>query len=466
MKSTTRTRRVQAVGTTRRGFLQGAAIGGAFSIVPACVLGRGVKPPSEKLNVAGVGLGVIGAKNLACCQSENVVALCDVDWQIASVTFQQNPQARKYHDFRRMLDREKSIDAVIVATPDHTHAVISAESMRRGKHVYAQMPLAHDVWETRQLTRIAAESGVVTQMGSERYSGPTIRRVCEWIWDGAIGPVREVHCWTNRPQWPQGMGRPTGKPPVPAELNWDLWLGPAPVRPYHPDYHPHGWRGWQDFGTGALGAIGCHVMDAAYWALRLGDAKSPRVEAETTERNTETYPQSSTVRYRFPARGMMPPVTLHWYDGGRMPPRPPEWPKTREFMGSNGTIFVGERGSLVYGGVMAGTNPGQAGPWLLPESLMRTYEQPKQTLPRVRPAGGRWVEFARHEQEWIRACKGGAPACCRFDIAGPLTELALLGNVAILAGKPIDWDAETMTVGGEPDTERRLRRPYRKGWHL
>lgn len=451
---------------SRRLFLQRAAVGSAVSIVPAHVLGRGSQPPSEKLNIAAVGLGVIGAKNIASCDTENIVALCDVDWQTAAVTFQQYPQAQKYRDFRRMLDREKGVDAVIVATPDHTHAVVTAAAMRRGKHVYTQMPLAHSVWETRQLTRLARESKVVTQMGNERYSATTIRSVCEWIWDGAIGPVREVHCWTNRPQWPQGIQRPTDSPPVPPQLDWNLWLGPAPQRPYHPAYHPYGWRGWQDFGTGALGAMGCHVMDATYWALKLNAATSFQIESESTPHNTETFPSSATVRYRFPAREDMSPVTVHWYDGARQPPRPAEWPETREFIGSNGTIFVGERGKLVYGGVMAGTHPGQAGPWLLPESLMRSYKRPQHTLTRVRPAGAKWVEFERHEQEWIHACKTRMPACSRFEIAGPLTELALLGNVAVLSGKPVEWDVEAMEVRNEPESNRLLRRPYRKGWQL
>ena len=451
---------------TRRAFLRSAAVGGTVAIVPAHVLGRGTKAPSAKLNIAGVGLGVIGTKNLAACQSENIVALCDVDWQTASVTFQQYPRARKYHDYRRMLDREKDIDAVVVATPDHTHAVITAAALRREKHVYTQMPLAHDVWETRQLTRLAKKSSAVTQMGNERYSATTIRSVCEWIWDGVIGPVHEVHCWTNRPQWPQGISRPSDTPPVPPQLDWDLWLGPAPARPYHPAYHPYGWRGWQDFGTGALGAMGCHVMDAAFWALKLSAAKTFEVEADSTARNAESYPRSAAVRYRFPARAGMPPVTVHWYDGGRQPPRPPEWPKTREFTGSNGTIFVGAYGKLVYGGVMAGTHPGQAGPWLLPESLMKSYQRPQRSLKRVKPAGGKWVEYERHEQEWIRACQGGPSTSSRFEIAGPLTEMALLGNVAVLSGKPVQWDVEALEVRNQPEFNRLLHRPYRSGWQL
>jgi len=452
---------------SRRHVLAGTVAAATLSIVPRHVLGgKGNKPPSEKLNIAGVGLGAMGADNLKACETENIVALCDVDSRMASVTFQRYPGANRYKDYRRMLDREKALDAVVVATPDHTHAVVSAAAMKRGKHVYTQMPLAHDVWETRQLARIARETGVATQMGNERYSGPTIRSVCEWIWDGCIGPVREVLCWTNRPQWPQGINIPEGRPTVPPQLDWDLWLGPAPERPYHPAYHPYNWRGWRDFGTGALGAAGCHVMDGAFWALKLADAARVTIEADSTGLTSESYPRASTVRYRFPARGDMPPVTLTWYDGGRRPPRPQDLPETREFVGSNGTIFVGEKGKLTFGALTAGTSAGQAGPRFIPESLGQSYSPPKRTIPRC-PNERHWGNPSyRHVQDWIGACKGGSPACSRFEIAGPLTELALLGNVAILSGKPIEWDRDNMQIVGEPDMNKYLRREYRDGWAL
>jgi predicted dehydrogenase len=367
---------------SRRRFFAAAA---AVSIVPRHVLGgQGQQPPSETLNIAGVGLSAMGSDNVDACVTENIAALCDVDWRMASVAFGRYPNAARYKDYRRMLDKQRDIDAVIVATPDHAHAVITAAAMRQGKHVYTQMPLAHNVWEARQLAEIAKETGVATQMGNERYSGPTIRSVCEWIWAGCIGPVREVHCWTNRPQWPQGMSRPVGKPAVPSHFDWDLWLGPAPERPYHGDYHPYNWRGWQDFGTGALGAMGCHVMDGAFWALKLGQAATLTVEADSVGGTAESYPHSSTVRYRFPARGDMSPVTLVWCDGGRRPPRPAEFPDTREFLGSNGTIFVGEKGMLTFGALTAGTGPGQAGPRFIPESLRQSFKPPKPTIPRAR----------------------------------------------------------------------------------
>jgi predicted dehydrogenase len=428
------------------------------------VLGReGKRRPSGKLNVAAVGLGAVGADHLKPCESENIIALCDVDSRMAATTFERYPDAAKYKDFRRMLDKERGIDAVIVATPDHTHAVITAAAMRQGKHVYTEMPLAHDVWEARQLAEIAKETGVATQMGNERYSGPTVRTAVEWIWAGCVGPVREVHCWTNRPRWPQGMSRPKGASAVPPNLDWDLWLGPVTERPYHSDYHPYNWRGWRDFGTGALGAMGCHVMDGAYWALKLADAKSFTVEAESVGGTAESYPRASTVRYKFPARGDMPPVTLAWYDGGRRPPRPEGFPDTRQSVGSNGTFFIGDRGKLTFGALTAGTGPGQAGPRFVPEYPKTSFQRPKQTIPRIK-GKHRWA--GRHVEEWLRACKGGPPTCSRFEISGPLTEIVLLGNVAMLANSPIEWDRIAMKIAGEPAANQYLRRQYRNGWSL
>jgi len=459
-------KRVENSPISRRQLLGGAAATAGFFIVPRHVLGgRGNQPPSEKLSIAGIGLGAMGSDNLRACDAENIVALCDVDWDMASVTFKRYPNAKRYKDYRRMLDKASDIDAVIVATPDHTHAVITAAAMKRGKHVYTQMPMAHDVWEARQLVRIARETGVATQMGNERYSATTVRSVCEWIWDGCIGPVRQVHCWTNRPQWPQGMSRPKSRPAVPTGLQWDLWVGPAAERPYHDAYHPYNWRGWREFGTGALGAMGCHVMDGAFWALRLADATEFKVEAEATGLTQTSYPRASTVRYSFGARGDMPPVTLNWYDGGRRPPRPEEMPDTREFVGSNGTIFVGDKAKLTFGALTAGTSPGQAGPRFIPESLRESYQPPKRTIPRI-PDRRTWGKLRRHEEEWIRACKGGTPACSRFEIAGPLTEMALLGNVAIASGEPIEWDSRNLKITNSSDANRLVRRKYRRGWTL
>ncbi len=453
---------------TRRRFLTtGAASLAGITVVPAHVLGReGKQPPSERLNIAGVGLGVIGTKNLrACAKTENIVAVCDVDWSYAAVGFQYFPKAKKYRDFRRMLDRQKNIDAVVVATPDHTHAVITAEALKRGKHVYTQMPLTYDIEEARTLVRLARKAKVATQMGNDWFSSETIRNVCEWVWSGVLGPVREVHCWTNRPVWPQGLTTLPASRPVPSGLDWDLWLGPAPMRPYSPAYHPYNWRGWIDFGTGALGAAGCFLLAAPYWALKLADAKTVKVEADATGMTKYSYPKASTIRYTFSARANMPPVTLYWYDGGRQPPRPREWPANRRTMGGSGCLFFTDKAKFVFGPVVAGTEDFQAGPHFLPESAVSRFPKPKKIIPRI-PIGEKWVVPDRHEKNWIRACKGGPPACCNFEVAGPLTEIVLLGNVALRAGQPVEWDAEANKILNLPSADRFLRRPYRKGWSL
>lgn len=456
-----------AAAISRRGFLAGVSAAGAgFWTFPRCDASEAPASPHERLRIAGIGLGAIGSENLAACAGHDVVALCDVDERMASPTFRRYPRARRYRDFRRLLDRERDLDAVIVATPDHTHAVITAAAMRSGRHVYTQMPLAHDVAEARELVRIARETGVATQMGNERYSGPTIRTTCEWIRGGAVGAVREVHCWTHHPRWPQGRLRSVGSQRTPPPtLDWDLWIGPAPERAWDPAYHPYRWRSWRDFGTGALGALGCHELDGAYWALRLGEARAFTIEAESVGGSEALHPRRSTVRYRFPARGDQAPVTVTWYDGGCRPPRPAGWPDTRELLGSGGTLLVGDEGTLVFGAATAGTNPGQAGPRFVPESRRASYRPPRRSIPRIR-GEGQWVEPHRHVQDWLRACRGERPACSRFEVSGPLTEIVLLGNVALASGRRIEWDAPSMAVKGDPDAQRRIRREYRAGWSL
>jgi predicted dehydrogenase len=437
-------------------------------IVPSSVLGQrkgqsAKIAPSEKLNIAGVGLGARGLGNMEKCENANIVALCDVDWTMSATAMKRYPDAAKYKDFRRMLDEEKNIDAVVVSTPDHAHAVVAAEAMKRGKHVYVETPLAHDVWEARELARLAAETGVATQMGNERHSGAGIRRAVEMIWGGGLGAIREVHCWTNRPQWPQGIGRPDGKTPPHAGLDWNLWLGPAPERSYDPAYHPYRWRGWQDFGTGALGAMGCQLLDVAFWGLELGGAKRFSVEAESTGTNGETYPTASTIRYRFPARGDLPPVVVTWYDGGRQPPQPDGLPYLRE-VGSNGVVFVGEQHTMMFGPTVFGTNPGQIGPRTIPEFTQVRNVRPFEKIPLVKESD--WTKGDRHIQEWISACKAGAQPCASFEYSAQLTEMVLLGNVALSSEEPIEWDTGAMKVSGPPDAGRLIRRPYRKGWSL
>ncbi|MCZ6793100.1 MAG: Gfo/Idh/MocA family oxidoreductase [Planctomycetota bacterium] len=432
-------------------------------MVPRHVLGgRGYTPPSEKLNIAGVGIGGMGAGNLMGLRSENIVALCDVDQKYAARSYHRFPGARRYVDFRVMLERQKDIDAVMVATPDHMHAPISMMAIRLGKHVYCEKPLTHTVYEARKLAEAAREHKVATQMGNRGQAREGVRRLCEWIWDGAIGPVREVHAWTDRPMkgiygqyWPQGVERPADRPPVPSSIDWDLWLGVAPKRPYHPAYLPFKWRGWWGFGTGALGDIGCHNLDAVFRALKLEYPES--VEASSSPVNDETYPAASIVTYRFPARGEMPALKLVWYDGGLRPSRPVELEEGQR-LGSytNGQLFIGDKGSIMTTG--SGGDPA-----LISPARRKEYQPPPKTLPRS----------PGHYEEWIDACKGGAPAGSNFDHAGPLTETVLLGNVALrralrekLATERLLWDGPNLKITNVPEANRYLHREYREGWAL
>jgi predicted dehydrogenase len=440
----------------------GAAATSAALIVPSHVLGgvANAIAPSDKLNIAGIGIGGQGSSDLAEMESENIIALCDVDADYAGRTFDRYSKAKRYTDFRKMLDEQKDIDAVLIATPDHTHACIAAAAMKAGKHVYCEKPLTHSVWEARRLAELAREAKLATQMGNQGQASEATRRLCEMIWDDAIGPVREVHAWTDRPSnglfneyWPQGVGRPADSPGVPSTLDWDLWLGPAAERPYHPAYVPFRWRGWWDFGTGALGDIGCHSLDPVFRALKLGPPES--VEASSTRVNTETYPLASMVTYQFPARGDMPELKLVWYDGGMRPPRPEELEADRE-MGAQGHLIVGERGKIL-------SHRRDEGPgfFLIPRSRAKEYGDPPQKLPRS----------IGHYKEWIEACKGGAPGGSNFDWAGPLTEAVLLGNVALrpelreeLTTNKLLWDSANLRFTNSETANRFLKGEYRSGW--
>ncbi|MFO7902243.1 MAG: Gfo/Idh/MocA family oxidoreductase [Pirellulaceae bacterium] len=450
--------------TTRRRFLCGSAVAAGCFIGPGLLLGEQSDKgrPNDKLNIAGVGLGARGSENLEKCADTNIVALCDVDWTRAATTLNRYPNAKKFRDFRKMFDQVKEIDAVVISTPDHTHAVIAAEAMKRGKHVYVEAPLAHTIRETRELARLARETGVTTQMGNERHSGPGIRRAVEMIWGGGLGPIREVHCWTNRPQWPQGMARPSGQT-APSGLAWDLWLGPAPAREFSPAYHPYRWRGWLDFGSGALGAMGCHLLDVAFWGLKLDHADSVLVEAKSTGINGETFPTASTIRYDFPARGDLPPVTITWHDGGRKPGRPELLPYGRE-IGSNGILFMGEDHPMMFGPTVFGTTPGQVGPRTLPEhepiKARRSYDK----IPPVKV--GDWTQGDRHVLEWIGACKNGTQPCASLDYTAPLTEMVLLGNVALVSGQSLTWDTRNGKRVGDDTPNPFIDREYREGWTL
>jgi len=441
---------------TRRRLL-GAASAAAVTVVSRHVLGGANRPaPSEKLNIAGIGVGGMGGANLRNLESENIVALCDVDHAYAARTFKRYPKAKVHTDFRKMLEAQKDFDAVLVATPDHTHAVISMAAIKAGKHVYCQKPLTHDVYEARMLAKAAREAGVTTQMGIQGHSGEGARLICEWIWDGAIGEIREVDAWCSLSYYPWGHAgwssrwgrRPKETPAVPASLDWDLWIGPAPMRPYHPAYHPAVWRCWLDFGCGMMGDRGAHTLDPVFWALKLGQPTS--IEATSLGLNSDTHPLASIVTYQFPARGDLPPVKLTWYEGLRAP-RPAELEDGRA-MGDRegGVVFKGDKGKLTCGTY-------GNGPRLIPESRMKDYKRPPKTLPRVKGS---------HEMDWVRACKSGKPAGAGFDYSGPLTEICMLGNAARRIDARIEWDAENLKVTNLPEANKYIRTKYRKGWSL
>lgn len=423
----------------RRSVLR-SGIGAAAGIFVARGLARSEeRSPNERLDIAIIGCGNRGAANLDGVSSETIVALCDVDDRFAARASERFPAAKRYRDFRKLFDEVGSkIDAVVVSTPDHTHAVAAAAAMRLGKHCYLEKPLAHTVEEVRALRTIAREKKLVTQLGTQIHAEQNYRRAVELVRSGAIGAVREVHVWFGG-SYP-GRDRPAERPPVPPELDWDLWLGPAPERPYHPCYAPGGWRSWWDFGSGALGDFGCHYMDLAFWAL---DLRAPaRVEAEGPPVHPEGTPAWLIVRYEFPARGALPPVRLTWYDGGKKPAlveegKVPAW--------GSAVLFVGEKGMLIadYGNRK-----------LLPEAEFRDFQPPEPTIP----------DSIGHHAEWIAASKTGGRTTCDFDYSGALTEAVLLGVVAYRSGRAFDWDAESCRPRSCPEAERWIRTAPRPGW--
>ena len=448
---------------SRREFLGTSATAAAgLMVVPRHVLGGpGRKAPSDTLNIGCVGVGGKGTSDIWSVSSENIVALCDVDdTQMAGfLKHERNDpkhqpmydKAKKYRDFRLMLEKEKKLDAITVTTPDHTHTVIAMMAINMGKHVFVQKPLTHTVKEARLLAEAAKKAKIISQMGNQGHAGEGARLICEWIWDGAIGDVREAHVWTNRPIWPQGIEAPKEIPSVPSTLDWNLWLGPAPFRPYHPAYCPFSWRGWWDFGTGALGDMGAHLIDQPFWALKLGSPLS--VQASATRYTKDSYPVAEMVTYEFPARGEMPPVTLTWYDGGLMPPRPAEIEQGR-MMGDDGggVLFVGDRGLLMCS--TYGRNPR-----LVPETRMQEYKRPEKTIPR---------SPGIHE-EWVEAIKAGKKSTTDFSYSAALTEMMLLANVAVLMQEQhtkLLWDGEKMEFTNLPEANKHLHKEYRPGWSL
>ena len=437
----------------RRDFLKksGVALAG-ISIVPSHVIsGMGHTAPSDKLNIAGIGVGGMGRANLRNMNTQNIVALVDVDWKYAKRCFDDYPNAKKYKDYRKMLDEMgKDVDAVVIATPDHTHYVSAADSMRMGKHVYLQKPLTHSVYESRKLRELAQETGVATQMGNQGNSSDDMRKVCEWIWNGEIGTVTKVDAWTNRPIWPQGLERPLETPSLPPTLDWDLFIGPAEWRPYHPSYTPWNWRAWWDFGTGALGDMACHIMDPVYKALNLGFPYA--FEASSSQVNTESAPISEKVTYYFgerPKKGKvkMPAVQFTWYDGGLTPKRP-EGLKPGVFLGDwgGGAIFYGTKGTLICGTYARD-----------PFIIGREDNPPRITneLRRIPNAmeGG-------HEMDWVRACKESkenrVECSSNFEYAGPLNETVVAGNLAVRLQdlrRRLEWDAENMKITNISDSD-------------
>jgi predicted dehydrogenase len=430
---------------SRRSFIAGAATASAgFTILPSHVIaGLGYKAPGDKLNIAGIGIGGRGYINLRNVETENIVALCDVDSDYAGNSFKRWPMAKQYKDYRVMLEEQKDIDAVVIATPDHSHALPAVLAMREGKHVFLQTPLSHSVYESRVLAETAKRYGVATQMGNQGNSDEGIRRICEWIWAGAIGEITHVDAWTNRPVWPQFLQEPDRGRRVPRDLDWELFVGPASWLDYNPVYHPWTWRAWWNFGTGATGDMGTHNLDAVFKALMLGYPVS--VEASSSQFNAFSPPNSAIVRYEFPRRDNlpkvgMPGVTVHWYEGGWMPPRPSEL-EEGDLMGdeNGGCLFYGTNGKIMCGSF-------SQNPTLLPKSEMEHFKEPSKSIRRIfNPLEG------GHEQDWVRACKEPQETRLKpssdFAYAGPLTEMVLLGNLAIRLqslNRKLEWDGVNM----------------------
>ncbi|MCF8225500.1 MAG: Gfo/Idh/MocA family oxidoreductase [Bacteroidales bacterium] len=483
---------------SRRKFVAtSAAAAAGMTILPSGIISaKGRTAPSDKLNIVGIGVGGMGHTNINNMNSQNIIGLCDVDWSYAKGTFEEYSKARHYKDYRKMYDElGDSIDAVVVATPDHTHAITAMQAIMMGKHVYVQKPLTHTVYESRMLRLKAKAYGVATQMGNQGNSNEGVRTMSEWLWDDAIGEVERVHAWTNRPIWPQGLERPEHGMMVPETLDWDLFIGPAKMRPYHEAYTPWNWRGWWDYGTGALGDMACHILDPVFMGLKLGHPEA--VQASSTQFNTESAPQSEVVHYRFPARDKqnklkMPAVHVTWYDGGMMPQRIPEL-KDGEMMGdwSGGVIFEGKKGKIMCG--CYGANPRL---WIDGKEVTKEYDAPK-VMRRVESS---------HEMDWVRACKESpenrVEASSNFNYSGPLNEMVVMGNLAVRLQdlkRELQWDGEAMkitnlgendevsivksdeftihnghpsfntqheTINAKKFAEEMIRHEYREGWSL
>lgn len=442
--------------STRRQFLQQAAtVAAGVSLAHTATAKAPVRQvkQNEKLAIGIIGAGGRGWDNLQGVQSERIVGIADVDDESASRAFKAFPNAARYRDFRKMLDKEKSLDAVVISTPDHVHATAAISAMRRGLHVYSEKPLARTIYEARRMRAVAEETGVVTQMGQQGHAMEGSRRAVEVVRSGAIGEVRELHVWTDRPAgwWPQGEERPKDSLPVPKSLDWDTWLGPAPFRPYNPIYAPFKWRGRWDFGTGAIGDMGVHDLDTAYWALELGIPTSAEIVA-TTGKTDDCPPLASIMKLEYPARGSAPPVTLLFYDGKLLPP--PEL-FYGEAISDNGSLIIGSKGTLYTRSWHGGEND-QDMFMLLPTKQFVGYQPPAPTLPRTK----------EHHIEWIEACKGGPPSQSNYAYASRLTEGLLVGLLAVRLGKKIKWDEKQMKAIGCPEADEFIRPKFRPGWEI
>jgi predicted dehydrogenase len=452
--------------TNRRQFLAETGLTGIGFWVAGGLAAREPRAAVEKFKVACIGVGGKGGSDThGAAKFADLVAICDVDDHSLDNMAKDFPKAKKYHDFRKLLEEMgKDIDAVTVSTPDHTHAPASMMAIKMKKHVYCQKPLTHSVYEARALREAAKKMGVATQMGNQGSAHDGLRRGVEVIQSGAIGKIKEAHVWTNRcggfwKQAPDVVARPKDTPEVPKHVHWDLFLGPAPERPYSPLYHPFAWRGWRDFGTGALGDMACHTANMAFRALKLGFPST--IVAENSEVNPETFQQWATIAYEFPARGDLPPVKLTWWEGKKDGKQnlPPQDLFHGEKVATSGSLLVGDKGTLYS------PNDYGAACMLLPKKDFAGFKDPERTLPRMdRSITEDIDDYMKYE--WLEMAKGGRPAYSNFDIAATLTEVMLLGNVAILAGKKIEYDGNEMKIPNYPEAERFLRREYRRGWTL
>jgi hypothetical protein len=489
----TKRKQLSATGFTRRQFIYTTTLAGV-AIATRTVSGAPRKLSSgDKLNIGVVGATGKGSSDTDLCASENIVALCDVDSAKAAGQLKKYPNAKFYQDWRVMLEKEKGLDAVIVSTPDHTHAAIAAEAMRQGKHIYCQKPLVQTVYEARLMRKLAKDNGVITQMGNQGSAEDGLRRAVEVVQAGLIGSVREVHVWSNRPIWPQGMDRPAGSDPVPSTLDWDLWLGPAQARPFKANwpssgggrdrdravYCPFAWRGWQDFGTGALGDMACHTANMPFRALKLG--YPTEIEAESSGINKESYPLKSKIRFQFPARDGLAPVTFWWYDGGNPKPNNPfehdgnnkpakaitaEIEEMTGQVPGSGCVLIGDKGKLFspddYGARFFLKLNGEK------ELTNGKDHEAVKAIPQTIPRNAFFKGDADPAQhlEWIAGCKGGPTPYSNFDIAAYLTEIILLGCVALRTGKKLEWDGPNMVAKNAPEAAQFVKRDYRKGWAI